>query len=60
MNKIKKYKTINITYSKANFLTKEQVQESKYKYFVCIEEHEKLFREKEFWEREYNKLNERR
>ena len=33
---------INITHLKMNFLTKEQVYQSEYSYFVSIEEHQKV------------------
>ena len=54
-----KLRAIYITYSKENFMTKQEVMDSKYNYFVCIEEHEKLFRKKETWKREYLKLKQR-
>jgi len=50
-------KTLTVTYSKAKFLTKEQVEDNKSDYFVTLEEHEKLFREKDFYKREFEKLN---
>jgi len=50
-------KTLTVTYSKAKFLTKEQVDDNKSDYFVTLEEHEKLFREKDFYKREFEKLN---
>ena len=49
---LKPKKTLTITYSKAKFLTKEEVDDSKSKYFVTLEEHEKLYREKECFRKE--------
>ena len=49
--------TLRVTYSKAKFLTKEEVDDNKSDYFVTLDEHEKLFREKDFFKREFDKLN---
>ena len=38
---VKRMRPINITHLKINFLTKEQVYQSEYSYFVSIEEHQK-------------------
>jgi hypothetical protein len=52
-----KSKSFIVTHSKANFLSKEDVKNSKKKYFVTLEEHEKLYREKELFRSELDKLN---
>ena len=49
-------KSISITHSGANFLNKEAVAKHKSKYFVTLEEHEALFREKEVFRQEYEKI----
>ncbi len=51
-----KIRALIVTYSKAKVFTKEEVNNSKLKYFVALEVHEKLFREKEFFEKKFEKL----